>query len=328
VSSLEAELEEVVVSTTRTNMHIEDLPQKVEVLGQEEMDEESTLVPSGVGSILGDIAVITLNNPPVNGLGHATRTGIVEGIAKAADNAGIKAVVIVGEGRGFSGGADIREFNTPKAMQEPSLMTVISIVEACEKPVIAAIHGVAMGGGLELALGCHYRVAVAGAQIALPEVNIGILPGAGGTQRLPRILGLEPALNMIVSGKTVMSDKLASTKLFDQMLTGDLLEGALAYAKKIADVRPLPKIRDIKIKYPNADGYLQFARNTVRVVAGPFRRWQRRRWPASTIALRGRHCRWRLSGFLVARYQSTRAVDQCASRCRRRTRSRVLPSNR
>ena len=218
----------------------------------------------------GDIAVITLNNPPVNGLGHATRAGIVEGIAKAADNAGIKAVVIVGEGRGFSGGADIREFNTPKAMQEPSLMTVISIVEACEKPVIAAIHGVAMGGGLELALGCHYRVAVAGAQIALPEVNIGILPGAGGTQRLPRILGLEPALNMIVSGKTVMSDKLASTKLFDQMLTGDLLEGALAYAKKIADVRPLPKIRDIKIKYPNADGYLQFARNTVRVVAGPF----------------------------------------------------------
>jgi hypothetical protein len=161
----------------------------------------------------GDIAVITLNNPPVNGLGHATRSGIVEGIAKAAENAAIKAVVIVGEGRGFSGGADIREFNTPKAMQEPSLMTVISIVEASDKPVIAAIHGVAMGGGLELALGCHYRVAVAGAQIALPEVNIGILPGAGGTQRLPRILGLEPALNMIVSGKTIMSDKSGADRI-------------------------------------------------------------------------------------------------------------------
>ncbi len=127
-----------------------------------------------------------------------------------------------------------------------------------------------MGGGLELALGCHYRVAVAGAQIALPEVKLGILPGAGGTQRLPRILGLEPALNMIISGNPVMSDKLAGTKLFDQMITGDLLEGAMAFARQVADARPLPKVRDIKIQYPNADGYLQFARNTVRTVAGPF----------------------------------------------------------
>ena len=218
----------------------------------------------------GDIAVVTLNNPPVNGLGYETRKGIVDGIQRAIDNDAIRAIVLIGDGKGFSGGADIREFNTPKALQEPWLQTVIRIVEDSSKPVIAAIHGVAMGGGLELALGCHYRVAVAGAQIALPEVKLGILPGAGGTQRLPRILGLEPALNMIISGNPVMSDKLAGTKLFDQMITGDLLEGAMAFARQVADARPLPKVRDIKIQYPNADGYLQFARNTVRTVAGPF----------------------------------------------------------
>lgn len=218
----------------------------------------------------GDIAVVTLNNPPVNGLGYETRKGIVDGIQRAIDNDAIRAIAIIGEGKGFSGGADIREFNTPKALQEPWLQTVIRIVEDSSKPVIAAIHGVAMGGGLELALGCHYRVAVAGAQIALPEVKLGILPGAGGTQRLPRILGLEPALNMIISGNPVMSDKLAGTKLFDQMITGDLLEGAMTFARSVADARPLPKVRDIKIQYPNADGYLQFARNTVRAVAGPF----------------------------------------------------------
>ena len=218
----------------------------------------------------GDIAVVTLNNPPVNGLGYETRKGIVDGVQRAIDNDAIRAIVLIGDGKGFSGGADIREFNTPKALQEPWLQTVIRIVEDSSKPVIAAIHGVAMGGGLELALGCHYRVAVAGAQIALPEVKLGILPGAGGTQRLPRILGLEPALNMIISGNPVMSDKLAGTKLFDQMITGDLLEGAMAFARQVADARPLPKVRDIKIQYPNADGYLQFARNTVRTVAGPF----------------------------------------------------------
>ena len=218
----------------------------------------------------GDIAVITLANPPVNGLGHATRTGIVDGVTRALDDASIKAIVLVGEGKGFSGGADIREFNTPKALQEPSLHTVIRVVESAAKPVVAAIHGLAMGGGLELALGCHYRVAVAGAQIALPEVKLGILPGAGGTQRLPRVLGLEQALNMIVSGTPVMSEKLAGTQLFDQMIDGELLPGALAFARSIADRRPLPKVRDIRIKHANAEGYLQFARNTVRAVAGPF----------------------------------------------------------
>lgn len=218
----------------------------------------------------GDTAVITLDNPPVNGLGHATRTGIVDGVNRALDNPAVKAIVLVGSGKGFSGGADIREFNSPKVLQEPSLNTVIRVVEGADKPVIAAIHGMAMGGGLELALGCHYRVATAGAQIALPEVKLGILPGAGGTQRLPRVLGLEQSLNMIVSGATVLSEKLAKSKLFDQMIEGDLISGALAFARKVADQRPLPKVRNLPIDMPNAEGYLQFARNTVRTVAGPF----------------------------------------------------------
>ncbi len=218
----------------------------------------------------GDIAVITLDNPPVNGLGHATRTGIVDGVQRALDDAAIKAIVLIGSGKGFSGGADIREFNTPKALQEPSLHTVIRVVEDADKPVVAAIQGLAMGGGLELALGCHYRVATAGAQIALPEVKLGILPGAGGTQRLPRVVPLEQALNMIVSGTPVMSEKLADTKLFDQMIDGELQAGAIAFATSIADKRPLPKVRDIRIDYKNADGYLQFARNTVRAVAANY----------------------------------------------------------
>jgi 3-hydroxyacyl-CoA dehydrogenase len=218
----------------------------------------------------GAVAVITLNNPPVNGLGHATRTAVVEGVHKALNDDAVRAIVITGAGKAFSGGADIKEFNSPKALAEPTLHTVINAVENADKPVIAAIHSVCMGGGLELALGCHYRVVSPGAQIALPEVKLGILPGAGGTQRLPRVLGLEHALNMIVSGSTVMSDKLAGTPLFNEMIQGDLLEGALAFAAKVADVRPLPKVRDIKVKYPNHEAFLQFSRNTVKAMAGPY----------------------------------------------------------
>ena len=218
----------------------------------------------------GAVAVITLANPPVNGLGLSTRKGIVDGVTKALNDPAVKAVVITGAGKAFSGGADIKEFNTPAALAEPSLHTVIRIVENAEKPIVAAIHSVAMGGGLELALGCHYRVAVPGAQIALPEVKLGILPGAGGTQRLPRVVGLEMALNMIVSGTPVLSEKLAKTKLFDQMIDGDLMQGAIAFANKVADVRPLPKVRNIKIDYPNYEAFLQFSRNTVKAMAGPF----------------------------------------------------------
>ncbi|SAL44809.1 3-hydroxyacyl-CoA dehydrogenase NAD-binding domain-containing protein [Caballeronia humi] len=217
------------------------------------------------------IAVITLDNPPVNGLGHSTRLGIVEGIERARGDASVSAVVITGAGRAFSGGADITEFNTPKATQEPTLHTVIKAVEGSAKPVVAAIHSVAMGGGLELALGAHFRVAAPGAQIALPEVKLGILPGAGGTQRLPRAVGLETALNMIVSGAPVLSEKLAGTALFDRMAEGDLLDDAVAFAKQVgAQDGPHPKVRDSTIKHPNAEGFIQFARNSVATIAKDF----------------------------------------------------------
>ncbi len=210
------------------------------------------------------VAVITLNNPPVNGLGHSTRTGIVEGLARANSDPAVVAVVITGAGKAFSGGADITEFNTPKATQEPTLHTVIDEVEKSAKPVVAAIHSVAMGGGLELALGAHYRIAAPGAQIALPEVKLGILPGAGGTQRLPRALGLEPSLNMIVTGTPVLSEKLAGTGLFDAIAQGDLLDEAVAFARKASDkAAPHPLVRNRKIEHPNAEGFLYFARNTV-----------------------------------------------------------------
>jgi 3-hydroxyacyl-CoA dehydrogenase len=222
--------------------------------------------------VQGSIAVISLNNPPVNGLGLATRTAAIEGIRHAQEDDRVKAVVLTGAGKAFSGGADIKEFNSPKALTEPTLHSLIRAVEGCSKPVVAAIHSVAMGGGLELALGCHYRVALPGAQIALPEVKLGLLPGAGGTQRLPRVLGLEMALNMIVSGTPVLSEKLAGTALFDKLLPAgaDLLAEACAFAEGIADVRPLPKVRDRKVDYPNHEAFLQFSRNTVKAVAGPF----------------------------------------------------------
>src|SRR5207253_2424362 len=148
----------------------------------------------------GDVAVITMNNPPVNGLGYETRLGIAQGVDKANADPAVKAIVITGAGKAFSGGADIKEFNSPKAVMEPNLLSVIAAVEASPKPVVAAIHSVAMGGGLELALGCHYRIAAPGTNVALPEVKLGLIPGAGGTVRLPRVLGVEVALNMIVSG--------------------------------------------------------------------------------------------------------------------------------
>ncbi len=220
----------------------------------------------------GDVAVITLNNPPVNGLGHATRVGITDGLALAAADPNVKAIVITGAGKAFSGGADIREFGTAKALAEPNLLSVILAVEQSPKPVVAAIHSVVMGGGLELALGCHYRVVAPGCNVALPEVKLGLIPGAGGTQRLPRVVGVETGLNMIVSGEPVKSELLASLpgqKLFDEVVGSPetLLQDALAFARKIADVRPLPLVRNLKAAHPQGDAYFQFARNMVKGMA-------------------------------------------------------------
>jgi 3-hydroxyacyl-CoA dehydrogenase len=199
-------------------------------------------------AVHGEVAVITMNNPPVNGLGHPLRKGIVEGVDKALADPNVKAIVLIGGGNAFSGGADIREFNTPAASAEPHLRQVIAKIEAVSKPVIAAVHKVAMGGGLELALGCHYRVAAPGAQIALPEVKLGILPGAGGTQRLPRAIDAKFALEMMVAGNSVMSEKMPAG-LFDEIVQGDLPQGAIAFARKVVvEKRALRKLRDEKVK--------------------------------------------------------------------------------
>jgi 3-hydroxyacyl-CoA dehydrogenase len=221
----------------------------------------------------GPVAVITLDNPPVNGLGYDTRRAIAESVERAQADAAVKAIVLTGAGKAFSGGADIKEFGSPKAIAEPNLLSLIKLMEGSSKPVVAAVHGVCMGGGLELALGCHYRVAAPGTNVALPEVKIGLVPGAGGTQRLPRVLGVETALNMIVSGEPVKSELLAQVpgqKLFDRIVDGDLLDGALKFAQEIADTRPLPLVRDLKVKHTNPDAYFQFARNTVKAMAKNF----------------------------------------------------------
>ena len=212
----------------------------------------------------GNVAVITLNNPPVNGLSHALRSAIVDGVDAARRDAKAQAIVLIGSEAAFSGGADIKEFNKPAASAEPNLHTVISAVEGSTKPVIAAIGGACMGGGLELALGAHFRIALPTAQIALPEVKLGILPGAGGTQRFPRLVGVETALNMIVSGDPVPAAKFQGTQLFDEIVEGDLLKAALAFAGKvISEKRPLKRVRDLKIDYPESAGFFGFARNTV-----------------------------------------------------------------
>ena len=212
----------------------------------------------------GTIAVITLNNPPVNGLSHALRAGIVAGIQRAENDVGIRAVVLVGTNAGFSAGADISEFGKRAMSAEPSLPAVIDVIENSAKPVVAAISGNCMGGGLELALSCHYRVVHAAAQIALPEVKLGLLPGAGGTQRLPRLIGVEAALNMIVSGAIVPAPQFKGSPLFDHFVDDKLLEQAIEFALKVvSDGKPLKRVRDLKVKHAKPDAFFLFARNMV-----------------------------------------------------------------
>ena len=228
-----------------------------------------------VYEVHGPVAVITLSNPPVNGLGHATRLSITDNLQKANLDPSVKAVVVTGAGKAFSGGADIKEFGTPRALAEPNLLSVITAIENSSKPVIAALHSVCMGGGLELALGCHYRIAAPGCSIALPEVKLGLIPGAGGTQRLPRALGVEPALNMIVRGEPVKSELLAQIpgqKLIDRMASSpeSLAAEALAFAQAVSDTRPLPLVRLLPCRHPNGDAYFQFARNMVKGLSKNF----------------------------------------------------------
>ena len=192
----------------------------------------------------GRVAVLTVNNPPVNALSQHVRQGLAEGLKAAAADAESKAIVIVCAGRTFIAGADITEFGKPPT--EPGLHAVLDMIEGSAKPVVAAIHGTALGGGLEVTLACHYRVGAKGARFGLPEVKLGLLPGAGGTQRLPRVVGVEKALQMIVSGDPIGADAALKSGLIDEIVDGDLTAAGVAFAEKVvAEGKPLKKIRDM-----------------------------------------------------------------------------------
>jgi 3-hydroxyacyl-CoA dehydrogenase len=217
------------------------------------------------------VAVITMNNLPVNGLGYELRKSLVSDIAKANQDPNVQAIIITGNEKVFSGGADIKEFGTPKATTEPHLHTVIYAIESSLKYVIAVIQGTAMGGGMELALGCHYRVAHPKALLALPEIKLGLIPGAGGTQRLPRMVGVEKALNFILSGDSVPAIGFKGSPLIDAYFEERVIEQSIEFAKQlIAEKKPLKKVRDVKIDYPNHEAFLQYSRNTVKTVAAQY----------------------------------------------------------
>jgi len=202
----------------------------------------------------GEVAVLTLNSPPVNALSASVRDGLALGVAQAMGNAAVKAVVLICEGKTFIAGADISEFGKPP--KGTSLFDALNAIEGASIPVVAAIHGTALGGGLEVALTCHYRVAVPSAKCGLPEVKLGLLPGAGGTQRLPRIVGVEKALEMVTSGEHVGAKQCAEMGLVDALVDeGKLRDGAIAFARKIvAEKRPLKRVRDMNEKVEAARG--------------------------------------------------------------------------
>jgi len=179
----------------------------------------------------GPVAVIALNNPPVNALGIAVREGVAAAVEKAETDDAVKCIVLTGRNRCFCGGADITEFGKPR--KEPSLSVIINRIEACAKSVVVAIHGTAVGGGCEISLGCHYRVGDKSARFGLPEINLGLLPGAGGTQRLPRLIGIAPALDIILGGEYVDADKALALGFLDAVVPGDLVDGAIAFANDL-----------------------------------------------------------------------------------------------
>ena len=211
-----------------------------------------------------------MNNPPLNALSHALRSGIVHALDRALADAKVRAIVIIGNERAFSSGADIKEFSGGAFYAEPFLPAVVDIVEAADKPVIAAISGACMGGGLELALGCHYRVALADAKIAFPEVKLGLIPGAGGTQRFPRLVGLESAVNMIVSGATVPAVDVQGHARCSMSIAHGFARRRRARIRAEARQRtqsPIRRVRDLPVKHPQAEAFLQFAKTGVAAVS-------------------------------------------------------------
>ncbi|MET4664650.1 3-hydroxyacyl-CoA dehydrogenase NAD-binding domain-containing protein [Sphingomonas sp. PvP056] len=213
-----------------------------------------------------DVLVIISNNPPVNALGASVRQGLEAGIKEGLANPQVKAMVIRCDGRTFFAGADITEFGKP--MQEPGLPTVVDMIEASDKPVVAAIHGTALGGGCEVTLGCHYRIAVPSAKIGTPEVKLGLLPGAGGTQRLPRIAGVKLALELTAKGDPIPAKLALSAGLIDRLANEDSLEAdAIAFAREVADTKPLPRARD-KVAAADPEAVAQFKKDNAKRFRG------------------------------------------------------------
>jgi 3-hydroxyacyl-CoA dehydrogenase len=219
----------------------------------------------------GRVAVITVNNPPVNALSQHVRQGLRDGVSQAVADPAVAAIVITCAGRTFIAGADITEFGKPP--QAPSLHEVLDLIEGSPKPVVAAVHGTALGGGLEVTLACHYRVGVKDARFGLPEVKLGLLPGAGGTQRLPRVVGVEKALGMMVSGDPIRADDALKSGLIDEIVEGDLTAAGVAFAEKVVnEKRPLKKIRDLDDKLAAVRGkpevFANFRKSVARQTRG------------------------------------------------------------
>jgi 3-hydroxyacyl-CoA dehydrogenase len=214
------------------------------------------------------IAWLTLDNPPLNALSHELRQALLNALDRALADDKVRAIVLTGSERAFSSGADIKEFSGGAFYAEPFLPALCDALEAAHIPVIAAIAGACMGGGLELALGCHYRVAHADARIAFPEVKLGLIPGAGGTQRFPRLVGLETALNMIVSGATVPAAMFKSSALFDVITSDPPAAATRDFALNLGKQgNPVRRVRDMQVKHPQGEAFLQFARTSVTAVS-------------------------------------------------------------
>lgn len=213
------------------------------------------------------VALITLDQPPVNALCLALRLHLGAALQAALSDEAVRALVIIGSPRGFSAGGDIGEFDLPATWQEPTPMSLFRLIEDSPKPVVAALHGMALGGGLELAMACHARVAQRETRVGLPEVHLGLLPGAGGTQRLPRLVGAELALNMIVQGRTCSAASLGESGLFDRLTDESPLAAALALADELSQGQALRRTCQLAVELPNAQAFFAFARASVQARA-------------------------------------------------------------
>ncbi|MBZ0141439.1 MAG: enoyl-CoA hydratase/isomerase family protein [Pseudorhodoplanes sp.] len=191
----------------------------------------------------GNVAVIVVDNPPVNALSHDVRAGLIDAFTRARDDAAVEAIVLTAAGRTFIAGADITEFDKPPTA--PTLVDVIALIDSIGKPVVAAVHGTPLGGGLEVTLGCHFRVAAPGTRLGLPEIKLGLIPGAGGTQRLPRLVGMEKAAQMILTGNPIAAADARAAGLIDEIVEGDIAAAGIAFARKLlAEQRPVRRVRD------------------------------------------------------------------------------------